>query len=262
MGAVPASDSPADPIALEITDGIAHLTLQRPPLNILDVATLGRLKAALRECDASAGRVVVISSSLPHTFSAGVEIRDHVPARLGPMLAEVRENARLLLGLKAVTLGAIRGSTLGGGAELALLCDLLIGGDDLSFGFPEIGLGAFPPIAAAILPDRLSSPLAMRLLLGELIDAATAERHGLVSRVVPPDQLADVSDSTAARVAAYSAVALFALIRATRGQRVAAILQRLDAAIATYRAVVGPSQDSQEGIDAFLEKREPARSHR
>jgi enoyl-CoA hydratase/carnithine racemase len=262
MGAVPAPESPADPIALKITDGIAHLTLQRPPLNILDLATLGRLNAALRECDAGAARVVLISSSLPRAFSAGVEIRDHVPAQLGPMLAEVRENARLLLGLKAVTIGAIRGSTLGGGAELALLCDLLIAGDDLSFGFPEIGLGAFPPIAAAILPDRLSSPLAMRLLLGELIDAPTAERHGLVSTVVPPEQLADATNRTAERVAAFSAVALFALIRATRGQRATVILQRLDAAMATYRAVVGPSKDSQEGIDAFLEKREPAWSHR
>ena len=121
MGAVPAPESPTDPIALKITDGIAHLTLQRPPLNILDLATLGRLNAALRECDAGAARVLLISSSLPRAFSAGVEIRDHVPAQLGPMLAEVRENARLLLGLKAVTIGAIRGSTLGGGAELALL---------------------------------------------------------------------------------------------------------------------------------------------
>jgi enoyl-CoA hydratase/carnithine racemase len=259
---VPAPDQSSVPIAFDISHGIARVKLQRPPLNVLDLETLRRLNQALREADVSAARVIVLSSNLPRAFSAGVEIRDHVASRLQSMLAEVRENARLLLQTNAVTLAAIHGSTMGGGAELALLCDLVVAADNLTLAFPEIGLAAFPPIASALLPERCPGPAAMRLLLGESIDARTAEDLGLISTIVSADRLNDAAEELSNRIAGYSAVALYALIRSTRGQRTPGILQRLDAAIATYQAIVGPSLDAQEGIDAFLEKRTPAWSHR
>lgn len=243
-------------------DGIARITLDRPPLNVLDVEMLRRLNDALRECDAASIRVVVIASALPGAFSAGVEVRDHVAGRLDVMLSEVRENARLLLTLKPVTIAAIHGSTLGGGAEIALLCDLVLAGDDTVLGFPEIKLSAFPPVAAACLPEICGAPRSMRLLLGESITAAEAERAGLVTEVVPAARLAEAVERVAGELAARSGVALRALTTATRGQRAPAILQRLDAAIATYRATVGPSRDAEEGISAFLERRTPAWSHR
>ena len=259
---MPAADKSSVPIAVDISHGIARIKLQRPPLNVLDIEALRRLNQALREADASAARVIVLSSNLPRGFSAGVEIRDHVAGRLQPMLAEVRVNASLLLQTNAVTIAAINGPTMGGGAELALLCDLVIAADDLILAFPEIGLAAFPPIASALLPEQCPGPAAMRLLLGESIDAPTAERLGLVSTIVPADRLNDAADALANRIAGYSAVALHALIRSTRSQRTPGILQRLDAAIATYQAIVGPSRDAQEGVDAFIEKRTPAWSHR
>jgi enoyl-CoA hydratase/carnithine racemase len=259
---VPAPEKASVSITVQIRDGIAHITLDRPPLNVLDVEMLRRLNEALRECDASSIRVVVIRSALPRAFSAGVEVRDHTAGRLEAMLSEVRENARLLLSLKPVTIAAIHGSTLGGGAEMALLCDLVLAGDDTVFGFPEIKLGAFPPLAAACLAEICGSPRAMRLLLGESITAVTAETFGLVSRVVPAAQLSETVERVAAELAAHSGVPLYGLTRATRTQRAPALLQRLDAAIATYRATVGPSRDAEEGINAFLEKRAPGWSHR
>ena len=259
---VPAPEKASVSITAQIRDGIAHITLDRPPLNVLDVEMLRRLNDALRECNASSIRVVVLRSALPRAFSAGVEVRDHTAGRLDAMLSEVRENARLLLTLKPATIAAIHGSTLGGGAEIALLCDLIVAGDDTVFGFPEIKLGAFPPVAAACLAEICGSPRAMRLLLGESITAATAETFGLVSRVAPVAQLSETVDRVAAELAARSGVALYALTSAARAQRAPALLQRLDAAIATYRATVGPSRDAREGIDAFLEKRPPAWSHR
>jgi len=243
-------------------DGIARITLDRPPLNVLDVEMLRRLNDALRECDATSIRVVVLSSALPRAFSAGVEVRDHLAGRLDAMLSEVRENARLLLTMKPVTIAAIHGSTLGGGAEIALLCDFVVAGDDTVLGFPEINLGAFPPVAAAWLPEICGASRSMRLLLGESMTAAEAERAGLVTEVVPAVSLAKTVDRNASELAARSGVALRALTAATRGQRAPAMLQRLDAAIATYRATVGPSRDAEEGISAFLEKRMPAWSHR
>jgi len=259
---VPAPESPSIPVAIQVRDGIARITLARPPLNVLDIETLRRLNAALRECESPSIRVVLLASALPRAFSAGVDIRDHAGGRLDAMLTEVRENARLLLNLTPLTVAAIHGSTLGGGAELALLCDVVLAADDTTLGFPEITIAAFPPIAAACLPERCGWALAMRLLLGESIDAATAAQSGLVRQVVPADQLAATAARLAAELAANSAVALRALTAATRIQRAPAILQRLDAALATYQEALGSSRDAEEGVSAFLEKRAPVWSHR
>jgi cyclohexa-1,5-dienecarbonyl-CoA hydratase len=259
---VPAPEKSSVSITIRIQDGIARITLDRPPLNVLDVEMLRQLNGALRECDETSVRVVVLTSALPQAFSAGVEVRDHRAGRLDAMLSEVRENARLLLTAKPVTIAAVRGSTLGGGAEIALLCDLVLAADDTVFGFPEIKLGAFPPVAAACLPEICGAPRAMRLLLGQSITADAAQQAGLVTETVPAGQLAETVDRIATELAARSGVALRALTSATRAQRAPALLQRLDAAIATYRATVGPSRDAEEGINAFLEKRAPAWSHR
>ena len=258
---VAASEQASVPVMIRILKGVASVTLDRPPLNVLDIATLRQLNGALRQCDDPAIRVLVLSSALPRAFSAGVDVADHVAARVDAMLAEVRENARLLLNLKPLTIAAIHGSTLGGGAEIALLCDIVIAADDTVLGFPEIKLAAFPPVAAACLAERCAWPLAMGLLLGESIDAQGAERAGLVSQVVERAELAQTADRVAAELAQHSAVALRGLTRATRGQRAPAVLQRLDAAIATYKASVAPSRDADEGIRAFREKRAPAWSH-
>src|SRR5260370_42671720 len=105
------------------------------------------------------------------------------------MRGEVRENARLLLNLGPVTLAAIHGSTLGGGAEVALLCDLVIAADDTVFGLPEIKLGAFPPVAAACLAERGLGARAMPLLLGDPVNAGPPLAAEPVGSGVPPTLL-------------------------------------------------------------------------
>jgi cyclohexa-1,5-dienecarbonyl-CoA hydratase len=229
---------------------------------VLDIDMLRQLNDALRQCDRTSIRVVLLASALPRAFSAGVDVADHVPERLDAMLTQVRENVRLLLNLEPVTLAAIHGSSLGGGAEIALLCDLVIAADDTVFGFPEITLAAFPPVAAACLAESGLGPRAMRLLLGESIDASTAYDAGLFSHVVPKNQLADSAKRLATELAGHSGVALRALTAATRRRRAAAILERLDAAIAIYKTTIAASHDAEEGIRAFKEKRAPVWSHR
>ena len=259
---MPAPESPSIPVTVGVQDGVARISLDRPPLNVLDIDMLRQLNDALRQCDRASIRVVFLSSALPRAFSAGVDVADHAAGRLDAMLGEVRENARLLLNLGPVTLAAVHGSTLGGGAEIALLCDLVIAADDTIFGFPEIKLAAFPPVAAACLPERGLGTRAMSLLLGESINAVAAHNLGLVNQVVPLNLLMDTADRRARELAAFSSVALRALTAATRRQRSAAELQRLDAAIAIYRTTVAPSHDAEEGVRAFLEKRAPVWSHR
>jgi cyclohexa-1,5-dienecarbonyl-CoA hydratase len=249
-------------VRLEIRDGIGEIILIRPPLNVLDLGALRQLNEALTACGSADVRVVLIRSALERAFSAGVDVRDHTKSRLPAMLAEVRKQAHLLLTLESVTIAAVHGPTLGGGAELALLCDEVIAAGDTRLGFPEITLGAFPPVAAALLPQQCPRTTAMRLLLGEVIPAAIAEQLGLLTRVVPRAGLMDAVHRRAQELAARSGVALRALVRAVRGVRAIETLHRLDAALAAYEDLVGPSADAQEGIDAFLEKRAPAWSHR
>lgn len=259
---VPAANSPSGAIQLQIRDGIAEVVLNRPPLNVLDIDTLRQLNEALTACRVPNVRVVLIRSAVDRAFSAGVEVRDHTRHRLAPMLAEVRKQAQLLLTLESVTIAAVHGSTLGGGGELALLCDEVIAADDTCLGFPEVNLGAFPPVAAALLPQQAPRAATMRLLLGEVMSAALAHQLGLVSEVVTRETLLESARRRAREVAAFSAIALTALFRAVRGAGAVETLHRLDAAIAAYEDIVAPSADAQEGIDAFLEKRAPAWSHR
>jgi len=259
---VPTPESPSVPVSVGVQDGVARISLDRPPLNVLDIDMLRQLNDALRQCDRTSVRVLLLASALPRAFSAGVDVADHAPGRLDAMLTEVRENARLMLNLGPITLAAIHGSTLGGGAEIALLCDLVVAAEDTIFGFPEIKLAAFPPVAAACLPERGLGPRTMRLLLGESIDASSAHDLGLVSQVVPGNRMVDATDRLVRELAAFSGLAVRALTAATRRQRAAAILQRLDAAIAIYRTTIAPSHDAEEGIRAFLEKRAPVWSHR
>ena len=169
-------------------------------MNVLDIEMLRRLNGALRQCDVPEIRVLVLSSALPRAFSAGVDIADHVASRSDAMLAEVRENARLLLNLRPITIAAIQGSTLGGGAEIALLCDIVIAADDTVLAFPEITLAAFPPVAAACLPERCTGPLAMGLLLGESMDARAAQQAGLVRQGVATASLAQTAEEMAKKL--------------------------------------------------------------
>ncbi len=242
--------------------GVVQITLNRPPLNILNVDMLLELNDLLRRADDASVRVVVLRSALPRSFSAGVEVRDHARDKVDAMLEAVRENARLLLTLGPITIAAIRGLAFGGGAELALLCDLVIASADASISTPEIRLGAFPPVAAAWFPELCGWRRTIELVLGETMDAAAAQRAGLVSQVVPRDSLPEATDQLVARIAGQSGVALRAAKRALRAGRTAPALERLDESIQIYRQAVASSRDAAEGIAAFLEKRSPAWSHR
>lgn len=247
---------------LQRREGIVLITLNRPPLNVLDVPALQELNDLLRRTDEVSVRVVVLRSALPRAFSTGMDIRDHAPENVAAMLTAVRENARLLLTLQPITIAAIGGLTLGGGAELALLCDLVVAAESTQIGTPEIRLAAFPPLAAAWFPELCGWRRAIELILGEPMDAARAQQAGLVTRVVSAEALWQTAEELAERIAGYSGAALRAAKRALRAGRVPAALERLDEAIQIYREAIASSQDAAEGVAAFLEKRAPAWSHR
>ena len=167
---------------------ILWLILDRPPLNILSIEMLDQLTAAMRDAVKHAPRLIVITGAGERAFSAGVDIHDHLHGREKEMLRAVYDNCAAFEELRAqhiATVALVKGYALGGGCELAALCDTVIAHEDATFGLPEISLGVLPPVAAAYFPALIGQNATMRLMLtGETIDAREALHLGLAHQVL------------------------------------------------------------------------------
>jgi cyclohexa-1,5-dienecarbonyl-CoA hydratase len=237
---------------------VARLELARPPLNILTVEMMREMSAALERVAGRAGIKALVLSGEGKAFSAGVAVEEHMGGRLKEMLEAFHDVFRRLHALDCLTLAAVRGAALGGGAELAAFCDVVVAGDDATFGQPEIKLGVFPPIAAVHYPRRLGVGRTLSLLLsGDVIGAVEAERMGLVDQVMPAGRLAEAVDSRLARVRGRSA----AVLRLTKRAVLESLGVPFEAALSTvedlYRYELMATEDAAEGLRAFLEKRPP-----
>ena len=242
----------------------ATLTLSRPPLNILDLPTLQALERGLgglaRDRDLD---LLLVRGAGERAFSAGVAVQDHVGDKIGPALAAFHGAIRLLRGLDAITVACVRGHCLGGGLELALACDLILAGDDATFGLPEITLGCFPPVAAALLPRWIGRPRALDLMLtGRTFDAAEAERLGLLTGRVPAAELDGECNALSASLQGKSGIAMRLAKRAARAGEEQPFDKALTEAERIYLSDLVASADMNEGIAAFLGKRKPRWQHR
>jgi cyclohexa-1,5-dienecarbonyl-CoA hydratase len=267
------SSPTADPssVRIAVADGVAVVTLDRPPLNVLDIPTSQALAGALKSMrDLADVRVVVLRGAGERAFSSGVEIGDHVPARARAMLEAFHGVIRELVGLDRLTVAAVRGRALGGGFELALACDLAIAEESATFGLPEIRLGCFPPVAAILLPGLVGTRQAADLILsGEAIDARRALALGLLNRVVPDGALDRELPAYLARFTSQSGAALgLAREAMRRGRQPGAsdgnesFTEALAEIEALYLDRLLATEDAREGIAAWLEKRSPRWRHR
>jgi len=245
-----------DTLRLHERDGALWIALARPPLNVLDLDTIRRLEAALAGLPQRRDlKVVVLTSALDGTFSAGVEIREHARERVGAMLDAFHRVFRRLDALPQATVAAVDGLCLGGGCELALFCDFVLATARSQFGQPEIDVGCFPPVAAALLPRLVGRRAYGMILLGERVAAADAFRIGLITRVAA-DAEAEAR-ALAARLAAKSGAVLALARRALRRGGAGPFLDALDAVEELYRRELAATEDVEEGVQAFLEKRPP-----
>ena len=164
------------------------LILDRPPLNILNIEMLDQLTTALRDAVKDAPRLIVITGAGERAFCAGVNIHDHLDGREVEMLRAVGDNCAAFEELRAKhipTVALVKGYVLGGGFELAALCDTVIAREDATFGLPEVSLAVFPPVAAVYFPALIGYTSTMRLMLtGETIKAGEALRLGLAHQVL------------------------------------------------------------------------------
>ncbi len=245
-------------IRLDDDGTIARLTLDRPPLNILTIPMLDELNQSLEDLLPRGSLKAVVLAGVGQAFSAGVAVEDHVGERVKPMLDAFHRTFRLLRALDCPTVAAVHGAALGGGAELATFCDLVVASETATFGQPEIKVGVFAPIAALHYPMRIGLSRTLRLLLsGEVLTASDAERIGLVDRVVPAECLDEAVDAELARLRAQSAAVLRLTKRAVRDVHGLPFDEALALLEELYHCELMKTDDAEEGLRAFVEKRTP-----
>jgi len=250
-------------LSCDVAGRVATLSLRRPPLHILDLELLAELEGRLDQlAELDTLQVVVLRSEGGKAFCAGVSVQDHTPDKVERMLVSFHGALAKLRHLDAFTLARVDGHCLGGGMELACVCDYVLASERSRFGQPEIQLGCFPPVAAALLPRRIGTGRTLELLLsGRTVEAAEAARIGFVDEVVAGSELDEKLAALIDGVTSKSAVATRLTKRAVR----AGELNGFDAALAEaerlYLRDLAHSSDMREGIEAFLAKRPPVWKH-
>jgi cyclohexa-1,5-dienecarbonyl-CoA hydratase len=246
-------------IIFETKQDRAFLTINRAPLNILNISTMEEINEALSSLFGNKEvKVLVISGSGEKAFSAGVDVVDHTEDKVEKMLQVFHDVFRNLSKLDQVTVAALKGLTLGGGCEIAIFCDLIFAADNLKIGQPEIKLSVLPPIALLIMPRLVGLKKASELLLtGKTIEAQEAERIGLVNKVV---SLSSFDSELESFIQPFTELSLVGLKYSKKGINLGLetnFLEGLDRIEKIYLEELMTSEDAHEGLKAFMEKRKP-----
>jgi len=235
--------------------GVHTITLDSPPGNVIDMALCAELRPAIAAAGADEQAKVLVLRGAGKHFSFGASVEEHLPATAAEMLEAIGGVVRDLVGFPYPTVAAVGGRCLGGGLELALACGIVLAEDDAVLACPEIRLGVFPPAATALLTGRLAEDV---LLTGRDLSADEAHRLGIVNSVCSSGSLDQtVTAFVNEHFIPRSAASLRVATRALREPQREALLARLDAAEQLYLDELVPLHDGVEGIQAFLDKREP-----
>jgi cyclohexa-1,5-dienecarbonyl-CoA hydratase len=236
-----------------------RVVLAVPPANLLSLQLVTELRAALASARERPGLKWLTIEGQGKDFSFGASIPEHVPDVMPRVLPEAHRLLKDLLAFPAPTAALVQGRCLGGGFELVLACDDIIATHDASLGFPEIRLAAFPPGGAVLLPPRVgTSRTARAIVTGDPRPAKYWHEAGLVSLVAPHVSLLDAAaDWFDRHLAPRSAVALAYASEASRLTLRAAAEDALDRAERLYLDRLLHSPDAREGIEAWMENRQP-----
>jgi cyclohexa-1,5-dienecarbonyl-CoA hydratase len=246
-------------IKFQIDDRVARITLARPPLNVLNIAMMREINRVLIECSQpnQLAAIVFNAAEGARAFSGGVAVEEHVPESVFQMLDTFHSIIRGLRQAARPTIAVVDGPALGGGCELVAACDIVIASERARFGQPEIKLGVFPPIAAILLPRIIGERKARELILtGELFDAEEALRLGLVNYVVPGNELGAKTESVLAKLRELSSAAL-SMTRMGLDLADVGFESALTTVENLYLHELMKTEDAEEGVRAFMEKRKP-----
>jgi cyclohexa-1,5-dienecarbonyl-CoA hydratase len=251
-------------VLVETKERVLRITWDRPPLNVLDIAILGELDRVLTDCAIAPGvDVVVLQGAGERAFSAGVDIRDHTREKVPEMLDTVHGVVRKLLALPQVTIAAVRGACLGGGCEVASSCDLIVASEGSSFATPEIHVGCYPPVALARFSSLIGYHRAAEMILtGRRFSAPEALSIGLINRVVADHELDGGLEALLNELLGKSGAVLRLALKGLRELSLRDFDQALKRSEEIYCRELLQTRDVEEGVKAFLEKRQPKWQHR
>jgi len=245
-------------IVLEREDGVAKITLNHPPVNIMDIPTMREINVALESLQDDDEIKAVLFGATGNAFCAGVDVKDHTADKVAEMVEVFHRIFRLMWSLDVPTVAAVNGAALGGGCELVTFCDMVIASERATFGQPEIQVGVYPPVAAVTFPRLMPYMKAMELLLtGGVIDAREAERLGIVNKVVPVESFEAEVASFVGKLTSLSSVVLRLTKRATLQGLTLGFEEALALSEDLYLNQLMKTEDSTEGLQAFMEKRKP-----
>jgi cyclohexa-1,5-dienecarbonyl-CoA hydratase len=247
---------------LERDGALLRLRLSRPKANVIDAGMIAALADGFAAHRKDPGlRAALLDHEGPH-FSFGASVEEHLPAQCERMLRSLHGLIGAMLDWPKPILVSVGGQCLGGGLELAMAGTLLFVSPEARLGQPEIRLGVFAPAASVLLPLRVGQARAEDLLLsGRSIDGATALAWGLASDLSPDPQAAALGYFEQ-NLANKSASSLAHAVRAAREPFAELARARLDDAEALYLDKLMATRDAQEGLQAFIAKRQPAWEHR
>jgi cyclohexa-1,5-dienecarbonyl-CoA hydratase len=237
---------------------MARIVLRHPPLNVIDVAMMEELAGALGEIGARSDISVVLLSGEGKAFSAGVDVAAHTPDNVEAMLLKFHAVIRALVASKKVTVAVVHGHCLGGGAEVAMVCDVVYTTASAEWGFPEIKLGCYPPVACTALAALVGQKRAAELILtGRTISGIEAAEMGLANRAVTNEELTVAVDRLVEELVRLSPAALAITKKAVYAWDATHFDKGLARAEKIYLDELMKTADAQEGIRAFMEKRAP-----
>jgi cyclohexa-1,5-dienecarbonyl-CoA hydratase len=250
--------SPLNRITLAIEPPVARITLNNSPVNVIDMPMMEELTSVLADIESDAQIYAIVLRGDGDNFSAGVDVAAHTPEKVNSMVEKFHGVVRSLIASKKVTIAAVHGNCLGGGAELAMMCDIVITSDDATWGFPEIRLGCFPPIAATALGARSGQKRASDLILtGATTLGTEAAEIGLATRAVAADNMDAAIKEAVEHLQKLSPVALAIAKKAIYSWESIHFDKGLARSEKIYLEELMKTEDAREGIKAFVEKRNP-----
>jgi cyclohexa-1,5-dienecarbonyl-CoA hydratase len=245
-------------VKFRTTGEVARLTLDRPEHNLLNERMLAEVAAGINSLSERSEVKLIVMDSAGKAFSGGIELGEYTQRRVFQLLDAFHSAFSAMLDTSKPVLVVINGPAYGGGAELAALGDLVIATPRARFAQPEIKLGVFPPLAAAILPYILGPKLALeQVLTGEVMTAERAREVGLVNWLVSEEELPKRVDDLIAKVTAQSGPVLTMAKKAILGSLGLPLRDGVRNSMKVFLNELGDLEDSQEGLRAQVEKRAP-----
>ncbi|MGA3292807.1 MAG: enoyl-CoA hydratase/isomerase family protein [Candidatus Acidiferrales bacterium] len=245
-------------VKVRVEGEVARLTLDRPEHNLLNERMLSELSVGISTLGEHSDIKLILLDSAGKTFCGGIELGEYTQRRVFQLLDAFHGAFVAMLDTSKPLLVVVNGPAFGGGAELAALADLVIATPRARFAQPEIKLGVFPPLAAAVLPYILGPKQALELVLtGETITAERARDIGLVNWLVPEDELQKKVDDVIAKVTAQSGPVLTMAKKAILGSLGLSLRDGVRNSMKVFLNELAELEDSQEGVRALVEKRAP-----